>query len=173
MVFSHPAHALALGFGSGLAPRAPGTAGTLLAWLLFAVMQAALPPLWLAACVMVSVPIGWWACTLTASKLGLSDPGCIVWDEIAAFWLLLWLADTLIPLLAPPGSGWPPVVLYAAVFVVFRFFDAAKPWPVSWADRVFKGHGWRGGWGIMFDDLVAAACSLGVLLVVRYIVAFS
>ncbi len=156
----HPAHWLGLGFGSGLSPKAPGTAGTAWAWAVFALLQAvgaSLPLLGLL--VLLSIPVGWWACTVTARHLGIDDPGCIVWDEVAAFWLVLWALSAL---LAPAGSKlW---LWQVAAFALFRFFDAAKPQPVCWADRVFKGRGWRGGWGIMFDDLVAAACTLAVLL---------
>jgi phosphatidylglycerophosphatase A len=83
--------------------------------------------------------------------LGMADPGMIVWDEVVAFWLVLWLWT--------PASFWGQFW----AFVLFRFFDMAKPGPVGWADRVFKGGGWRGGWGILFDDLVAAFCTLVVL----------
>jgi phosphatidylglycerophosphatase A len=98
--------------------------------------------------ILASLPIGWWACTRTAERLALLDPGCIVWDEIVAFWAVLWL-------LAP--AGW---LTQLAAFALFRFFDAVKPGPVGWADRLFHGFGWRGGLGILLDDLVAAFCTL-------------
>ena len=79
----------------------------------------------------------------------------IVWDEIVAFWLVLWL-------LLPAGF-WAQFW----AFVLFRFFDAVKPGPVAWADGLFKGLGWRGGWGIVFDDLVAAFCTLFVIALWR------
>ena len=72
------------------------------------------------------------------------DPGNIVWDEVIAFWIVLWL-------LMPAG-----LLAQLAAFVLFRFFDAVKPGPVAWADKLFHGFGWRGGFGILFDDLVAA-----------------
>jgi phosphatidylglycerophosphatase A len=103
----------------------------------------------------LSLPLGWWASTVTARNLGVSDPGNIVWDEIVAFWLVLWL-------LLPAGF-WAQFW----AFVLFRFFDAAKPGPVGWADKSFKGFGWRGGFGIMFDDLVAAFCTLLVIALWR------
>jgi phosphatidylglycerophosphatase A len=78
-----------------------------------------------------------------------------VWDEVVAFWLILWL-------LMPAGF-----VTQVLAFALFRFFDAVKPGPVGWADRVFKGGGWRGGWGILFDDLVAAFCTLLVFALWR------
>ncbi len=106
--------------------------------------------------IALSLPIGWWACTITARNLGRDDPGCIVWDEVVAMWLILWL-------LAP--ASWHGQLL---AFALFRLFDAAKPHPVRWADQCFKGSGWRGGWGIMFDDLVAAFCTLLVLAAGRH-----
>ena len=84
-------------------------------------------------------------------SLQSADPGCIVWDEMLAFWLVLWL-------LAPASWG-----LELLAFALFRFFDAAKPQPVRWADQYFKGMGWRGAWGVLWDDLIAAACTLLVL----------
>lgn len=150
-LWAHPAHLIALGFGSGLSPIAPGTAGTLWAWITYALLQLYLLPTSIGWVIAVSVPLGWWACTVTARHLGVADPSCIVWDEIVAFWLMLWL-------IAPSGFGGQ-----LGAFVLFRFFDAAKPGPVRWADQQFKGIGWRGGWGIMFDDFVAAFCALLVI----------
>jgi phosphatidylglycerophosphatase A len=88
--------------------------------------------------------------------MGVLDPGNIVWDEVVAFWLVLWL-------IMPAGFTGQLVA-----FVLFRFFDAAKPGPVGWADRVFKGLGARGGWGILFDDFVAAFCTLLVIALWRF-----
>jgi len=95
--------------------------------------------------------VGWWACTVTAQHMQVQDPSAIVWDEIVAFWLVLWL--------------WMPVGLFGqfVAFVLFRLFDAIKPGPVGWADRHFHGLGWRGGFGIMFDDIVAAFCTLLII----------
>jgi phosphatidylglycerophosphatase A len=150
-LIAHPAHLIALGFGSGLSRFAPGTAGTLWAWVSFGVMQLWLSPLAIGCLIAVSIPLGWWACTTTADHLIDKDPGAIVWDEIVAFWLVLWL--------------WLPASFAGQLiaFLLFRLFDALKPGPVGWADRHFHGWGWRGGWGIMFDDLVAAFCTLLVL----------
>ncbi len=155
-LFSHPAHAIALGGGSGLSPVAPGTVGTLWGWLAFLVLQLWLPPAALGWVVAASLPVGWWASTLTARHLGVADPGAIVCDEISAIWLILWLA-------MPMGF-----VGQALAFALFRYFDAAKPGPVAWADRLFKGFGWRGGLGIMLDDLVAAFCTLLVIALWRH-----
>jgi phosphatidylglycerophosphatase A len=144
----HPAHWIAMGFGSGLPRLAPGTVGTLWAWASFLLLNPWLSPTVWAAVLLLGVFIGWWACTVTARNLGIADPGCVVWDEILAFWLIL--------LFVMPTGFWGQL----AAFALFRFFDAAKPQPVRWADRAFKGSGWRGGFGIIFDDLVAAFCTL-------------
>lgn len=150
-LFSHPAHFIALGAGSGLSFMAPGTAGTLWAWLVFLCLQLWLSPLQIGILIAGATLLGWWACTVTAKHLGVADPGAIVWDEVVAFWLVLWLIT--------PASLWSQL----AAFLLFRYFDAAKPGPVGWADGVFKGFGWRGGWGILFDDFVAAFCTLLVM----------
>ena len=158
----HPAHVIALGFGSGLAPRAPGTAGTLCAWAVFVLLERNFGPLPWAALLVAGLLLGVWACTLCARNMGVADPGAIVWDEIIAFWAVLWL-------IAP--AGWMAQLL---AFGLFRFFDAAKPGPVGWADRLFKGErgqtvGWAQGWGILFDDFVAAGCTLMVIALWRFI----
>ncbi len=154
-LLSHPAHLVALGFGSGLSPVAPGTCGTLWAWVAFLGLQHWLAPARLGELVLLSFPVGWWACTVTARHLRTADPSAVVWDEIACFWLVLWL---LLP------AGW---LAQLSAFLLFRLFDAAKPGPMGWADRRFKGEGWRGGFGIMIDDLVAAFCTLLVLALWR------
>lgn len=147
-MWSHPAHVLAMGFGSGLSPKAPGTVGTLWAWASYELMTLFMTTSDIGLLIALSLPVGWWACTVTAQHMQVQDPSAIVWDEIVAFWLILWL--------------WMPIGLWGqfVAFVLFRFFDAVKPGPVGWADRHFHGLGWRGGWGIMFDDLVAAFCTL-------------
>lgn len=155
-LLSHPAHFIALGAGAGLSLFAPGTVGTLWAWAAFGVLQLWLTPLQMGLWIAASLLIGWWACTVCARHMGVADPGAIVWDEVVAFWLILWLVT--------PTTFWGQF----GAFVLFRFFDAAKPGPVAWADRLFKGFGWRGGWGIMFDDLVAALCTLLVIALWRF-----
>ncbi len=150
-MLSHPAHAIALGFGSGLSPKAPGTVGTLWAWLAWLVLSLWLSPLQLGVLIAGSTLLGWWACTVTADHLGVLDPGNIVWDEVVAFWLVLWLVM--------PTGFWGQLVAFA----LFRFFDAVKPGPVRWADEAFHGTGWRGGFGILLDDFVAAFCTLMVI----------
>ncbi|HSI53155.1 MAG TPA: phosphatidylglycerophosphatase A [Ramlibacter sp.] len=150
-MLSHPAHIIALGFGSGLSPVAPGTAGTLWAWVAYLALQNWLGPLEIGLVILASLAIGLWACTVTASNMRVLDPGNIVWDEVVAFWIVLWL---VMP------AGW---LAQLVAFVLFRIFDAVKPGPVAWADSLFHGFGWRGGFGIIFDDLVAAFCTLLVI----------
>lgn len=153
---AHPAHWVALGFGAGLSPRMPGTIGTLWAWLAFAVMSPWLSEAGWGGVLVAALALGWWACSRTAQHLGTIDPGAIVWDEVIAFWLVLWL-------LTP--ASWTEQLL---AFALFRYFDAAKPGPVGWADHVLHaralsgrpGAWWYAGAGILFDDLVAAFCTL-------------
>ena len=155
-LLAHPAHFMALGFGAGLSRIAPGTVGTRWAWLSYLALQQWLSPRQMGLLIAISTVVGWWACTTTARHMRVADPGSIVWDEVVAFWLVLWLA-------MPIGfSG------QLAVFALFRFFDAAKPGPVGWADSLFKGFGWRGGWGILWDDFVAAFCTLLVVALWRF-----
>ena len=146
---AHPAHMLALAFGAGLSPLAAGTVGTLWAWLVWNLLIADLAPAWQAGAIALGLPLSVWASTVTARHLRTSDPGAIVIDEVIAFWIVLWL-------LLPAGF-WAQCV----AFGLFRFFDAVKPGPVGWADRLLHGgRGWRGGFGIVLDDLVAAFCTL-------------
>ena len=152
----HPAHCIALGFGSGLSRVAPGTVGTLWGWLSYHLLLEHLDPVRIGLVILLSTLGGWWACTVTAQNMRISDPGPIVWDEIVAFWLILWLV-------MPMGFGGQLIA-----FGLFRFFAAVKLGPVRWADSVFKGFGWRGGWGILFDDFVAAFCTLLVIAVWRF-----
>jgi phosphatidylglycerophosphatase A len=157
-MLAHPAHLIALGFGSGLSPVAPGTAGTLWAWLAFVVLAPWLTAAQMGWLIAASLLVGWWACTVTAKNMRVLDPGSIVWDEVVAFWLILWLIS--------PTGFWGQLV----AFGLFRFFDAVKPGPVAWADQAFKGFNARGGFGIIFDDLVAAACTLLVIALWRFFI---
>ena len=154
-LLSHPAHFMALGFGSGMSKIAPGTVATLWAWAVYLALAIWLQPREIGVVIAVSTLVGWWACTVTADHLLDKDPGAIVWDEIVAFWLIMWI--------------WMPVGFGGqfAAFVIFRFFDIAKPGPIRWADQYFKGWGYKGGWGILFDDFVAAFCTLLVLAIWR------
>lgn len=159
---SHPAHLIALGFGSGLSPVAPGTIGTLWAWVAFTVLQPHMTDLRWALLIGLGTLVGWWACTVTARHLSVADPGAIVWDEVLAFWAVLWLVT--------PAGFWAQ--LWA--FALFRYFDAAKPGPVAWADELFKVRrgmpiGWAQGFGILFDDFVAALCALLLIALWRFI----
>ena len=155
-MFSHPAHAIALGFGSGLSPKAPGTVGTLWAWLAWLVLSVWLSPLQLGVLIAGSTLLGWWACTVTARHMGQPDSSHMVWDEVVAFWIVLWILA--------PADFWTQ--LYA--FALFRLFDAVKVGPMAWADQTFKGFGPRGGFGVMLDDLAAAFCTLLVIAAWRY-----
>ena len=132
------------------------------AWVAFVVLQPHLTdPQW-AVLIVASLLIGVWACTVSARHLGLADPSPVVWDEIVAFWVVLWLVT--------PASFWSQL----AAFALFRLFDAAKPGPVAWADAMFKVRrgqpiGWAQGFGILFDDLVAALCTLLVVALWRFL----
>jgi len=159
-LFAHPAHLVALGFGSGLSPIAPGTVGTLWAWLVFSWLRPHLAPSEWGLLIGASALLGWWACTVTARNLAIADPGAVVWDEVVAFWLVLWLVT--------PAGFWAQAV----AFGLFRLFDAAKPGPVAWADALYKVRrgqpiGWPQGFAIMLDDLVAALCTLLVIALWR------
>ena len=142
--FSHPAHVIAFGFGAGLAPVAPGTFGTLLGWAI-GLALGGLAPAALLAVVLALFLAGVWACGVTGRHLGIADHGGMVWDEVVAFLLVL--------AIVPRELAWQ-----AAGFVLFRFFDIAKPPPIRHLERRYAG-----GFGVMFDDLVAAACTLFVL----------
>lgn len=147
LLLSHPAHFLSLGFGAGLSPWAPGTAGTLLAWALYPLLRTPLSEFVFFAMLISFFLAGVLAAERTGQALGAPDHGAIVWDEIIATWLVL--------------AFTPPSLLWQAVAVaLFRFFDIVKPPPVSWADRRFKG-----GFGVMFDDIVAAGYALLALAI--------
>jgi len=159
-LLSHPAHIVALGFGSGLAPFAPGTVGTAWAWLAYALLRPYASDTAWGVVIVVSLLGGWWACTVAARHLAVGDPAAVVWDEVVAFWIVLWLIT--------PAS----LLAQLVAFALFRFFDAAKPGPVAWADGLFPLRrgvpiGWRQGLGIMLDDLVAALCTLLVIAIGR------
>ena len=147
--FSHPAHCIALGFGTGLAPFAPGTAGTLLAFPLYFLLNPWLSPLSFFGAIVVSFGIGVWACARTGGDLGIPDHGAMNWDEVVAMLLVL--------MFTPEHWVW-----WTFAFVAFRFFDVVKPPPIRYVDRRVKG-----GLGVMFDDIVAAFYTLLVLAVVK------
>ena len=150
-MLASPWHLIALGAGSGLPRAAPGTWGTLLAWLLFLRLDQSLGPSswWLLVAAMLVV--GAYAAQVTGARLGVADSGHIVIDEIVAFWIVL----LLLPGNAAHGGG-----LLVAAFVLFRFFDIVKPPPIRALDARFKN-----GAGVMADDLVAAFYTLLVLAI--------
>ena len=143
----HPAHCIALGFGAGLAPAAPGTFGTLLAIPIAVLLRAHLPDAGFLAAIVVFALIGVWAAQVTGRNLGVPDHGAIVWDEVVAFLLVLYFV----------GDGTLAIVV---AFAVFRFFDIVKPPPIRGLDGRLKN-----GFGVMADDLVAAGYTLLVLAV--------
>lgn len=151
---SHPAHFFALGLGSGLSWIMPGTFGTLMGWLLYIKLDPILGnAAWLAT-ITVGFLVGIWFCAVTGKNLGVIDHGSIVWDEIIAIWLVLFVA----------GGVYTSPVQQLFCVLVFRFFDMVKPPPIRWFDKNFKS-----GFGVMLDDLVAAAISLLALAAVaRY-----
>ena len=140
-----PVHFFALGFGSGLAPKAPGTAGTVVGVVLDPVLRLLGLELRILVVALMFVA-GVWLCGESARRLGTHDHSAIVWDEIVGYLALM--------LVLP--AGWPWAL---AGFVVFRFFDIVKPWPIRQLD-----HGVGGGLGIMLDDIMAAAWGAVVLL---------
>jgi phosphatidylglycerophosphatase A len=146
---SHPAHWVAFGFGAGLSPVAPGTAGTLAAWLAAWLAGPALAAPEALAVIAVLFALGVWVCGITGRHLGIPDHGSMVWDEIVAFLLVL--------AIVPATLAWQ-----GAAFLLFRLFDIAKPPPIRWFEGRFKG-----GWGVMVDDLLAAAYTLLVLAAVK------
>ena len=149
----HPAHLIALGFGSGLMPKAPGTMGTLLGFPVFWLMQYASPnTASLVALLVASFILGVWASAVAGRNLGVPDHGAIVWDEVAAFGLVL--------LFTPASWLW-----YGLAFAAFRFFDILKPWPIRQCDVRFKN-----GFGVMFDDLLAALYTIAVIKGVQWLV---
>ena len=161
----HPAHWIALGFGSGLSRLAPGTAGTLWAWVAFVALSPVMSDVRWGLLIALGIALGCWASAVTARNMGVLDPGSVVWDEVVAFWLVLWLVA--------PAS----LAAQAVAFGLFRFFDAVKPGPVGWADQLFHNidpatdpWAWqKAGWGIMFDDLVAAFCTLLTIALWRFV----
>ena len=147
----NPIHFLAFGFGSGLAPKAPGTFGTLVAVPIFWCIQD-WPAIYYGLWILISFAVGVYLCDRSAKQLGVHDHSGIVWDEMVGYWAtMMW---------APPGWLW-----IGLGFVFFRFFDIVKPWPINWADRRVAG-----GLGIMLDDLLAALYAGLVMQAISYVV---
>jgi phosphatidylglycerophosphatase A len=152
-LFRHPAHLIACGFGSGLSPFAPGTAGTLLAWITYPLLRGLFPDdIACAVFLLLAFALGVTACHITGRALGVVDHGSIVWDEIVPFWAVL--------LMTP--AGWPWQV---AAFLWFRFYDIMKPPPANYFDERVKN-----GFGVMMDDVIAAAYTVLTLALFKAIV---
>jgi len=141
-LISHPAHFIALGFGAGLSPIAPGTVGTLVALPLAALLRAYTDDLGFLLVTVAAFAVGIWAAGRTGRDLGVADHGAIVWDEVAAFLLVLFFVG------AEP-------LHQAFAFLLFRVFDVVKPPPARFIDRE-----WHHGFGVMADDIVAAFYAL-------------
>jgi phosphatidylglycerophosphatase A len=151
-LLADPAHFIALGCGSGLAPWAPGTFGTLFAWLSFNVFRPFASEYVLLGLFAAAYLLGIWVIDKTGKAIGDPDHGSIVWDEIVPFWLVL--------LLTPDTLLWQ-----AAAFVIFRFFDITKPQPARYFDQHVKN-----GFGVMADDLVAAGYTLLCLALLKFVI---
>lgn len=135
-LFTSPANFFGLGLGSGLSPIMPGTAGTLAAIIPYLFLQY-LPLTSYLFVIVITALVGIKICDATAKSLGVHDHGAIVWDEFVGFWITM--------IAAPAGWQW-----ILAGFVLFRFFDIVKPWPINWLDKHVDG-----GLGIMLDDIIA------------------
>lgn len=144
-ILTHPAGWIATGFGVGFAPYAAGTCGSLVALIpwWFGLRHLSWP--YYLGTIVLAFAIGVWAANWVIAKTKITDPSLVVWDEFIGQWIAL----AFVP------AGWPWLV---AGFVLFRLFDIAKPWPVSWADQ--KVHG---GFGVMLDDVLAGLYALGSL----------
>lgn len=148
-LLSNPAHFIALGFGAGLAPKAPGTFGTLVAIpIAYALWVSGSQALFLAM-IALAVVLGAWSAQVAGTNLGTPDHGAIVIDEVAAFLIVLWFAG-------------PRPLDVVVAFALFRFFDIVKPPPIRWVDAR-----WKNGAGAMADDLVAAAFAVVVFVLVK------
>lgn len=155
---AHPAHFIALGFGAGLAPVAPGTFGTLAGLALYWLLALVMPPLAIAFLAIPLFLVGVWACGVAGRNLGVPDHGAFVWDEIVAF----------LPLAALASAS---LVLQLVAFGLFRLFDVWKPFPIRQVEARVKG-----GFGVMLDDLLAACYAylvLAIAVIVLHRVALS
>lgn len=147
----NPVHFLALGFGAGMAPKAPGTFGTLVAIPFIFILSFA-PQIVYVSILMVTILAGVWICEKTASDWGVHDHSAIVWDEIAGIMLVM---------------AWVPITPLSLLlgFLLFRLFDIVKPYPISWLDRHVKG-----GLGIMVDDLMAGLYAVLLLKLILHFI---
>ncbi len=148
-VLSHPAHFLSFGFGSGLARKAPGTFGTLVAFPMFWYLAPRLSDALFLLVLIWAFAIGVWVCEVTGRALNSPDDGGMVWDEIVAMLLVLFFT--------PVGWEWSLLA-----FTLFRFFDIVKPQPIRYFDQHLKG-----GLGVMFDDVLAAGYALLCMAIIR------
>jgi phosphatidylglycerophosphatase A len=148
-VWRNPIHFFAYGFGSGAVPKAPGTAGTLVAVIIYLLLPQ-ISPLIYVSLLLISFVFGVWICGKTAQDIGIKDPSGIVWDEFVGYWITMFMAP----------SGWIWVIIG---FVLFRLLDIVKPWPIKWADKQIGG-----GMGIMLDDvlagIMAALCMQAIVI---------
>lgn len=163
-LFRDPAHLVACGFGSGLSPFAPGTAGTLFAWATYPLLRYAFPGD--LACLLALALLfifGIYACHVTGQRLGVVDHGSIVWDEIVPFWAVLtfipppWIASPHGTFLSVDGLLWQ-----TAAFFLFRLFDIIKLPPAGFFDSKVKN-----GFGVMMDDLMAAGHTVLALALLK------
>ena len=150
-LLTHPAGWIASGFGSGLFPRAPGTAGSLVALIPWWFALRGLPVAWYATVLVLSFALGVWACDVAGKRLGVDDHRALVWDEFVGQWIALCAAP----------FGWPWLI---AGLVLFRLFDVWKPWPIRIADR--RVHG---GFGVMLDDVLAGIYALIVMQIAAWL----
>ena len=148
-ILTNPVHCLAFGFGSGLAPKAPGTAGTSASIPLYLLLSQLSLPLY-AAVLVLSFAIGVYLCGKTADDLGVHDHPGIVWDEFVGFWITMFAA--------PAGWGW-----LLLGFVLFRIFDIWKPWPIRVLDKNMES-----GLGIMIDDVLAGVYALLIIQLLAF-----
>lgn len=156
-LFTHPAHFIACGCGSGLSSFAPGTAGTLFAWLTFLLFGSLLPNIATTFAILaVFFMLGVLACDITGRHLGVADHGAIVWDEIVPFWTVL--------VFVPAGFSFAALSWQLLAFLLFRLFDIVKPFPANWFDSQLKN-----GLGVMMDDVVAAGYTLFALALAKLV----
>ncbi len=156
-LFAHPAHFIACGCGSGLSAFAPGTAGTLFAWITFpllALLGAASGEMLTYLLLVLLFIVGVAACHITGRHLGVVDHGSIVWDEIVPFWAVLTFV--------PSGFSLSAVSWQLLAFLTFRFFDIVKPFPANWFDSQVKN-----GFGVMMDDVIAAGYTVFALALAK------
>lgn len=150
----HPLGWIACGFGSGLSPVAPGTAGSLAALLPWLALRGLRWP-WFAFALVLAFALGVLVCDWAVHRLRSADPAAVVWDEFVGQWI------ALAPLVIWPHDNWRIL----AGFILFRLFDILKPWPVSWADRRIGG-----GLGVMLDDAIAGLYAAMALVLLQQLV---